>query len=128
MGGNQNLKVRCCKVSLKVCYGDSWKSIAAENLFLPTASNKKVLEGTTLSHTLEKTGIVAEKKRYPFRECLPSVCFKNKKKSEGFNFIVATLNVVNPKFVEPESEVEVTNVRVKIASEQAPRGLAYRLG
>lgn len=46
---------RCCKCSLKVRYGDSWKSISSENLFAP--SKKKGFEGTVLSQVLNVTGI-----------------------------------------------------------------------
>ena len=66
-----------------------------------------------MSHTLQKTGIVTEKiNTLSMRVCL-SCASKIRKTSEGFNFIAATLNVLNPKFVEPESEVEVKDVRVK---------------
>lgn len=101
---------RCCKGSLKVRYGDSWKWTSSENLFLP--SKKKGLEGTILADVLEqKTGIVAEKiSSLSARLCL--ICAtKIRKTSEGFYFIVSTLNVVNPKFFQlRDPEVEVTNV------------------
>ena len=100
---------RCCKGSLKVRYGDSWKWTSSENLFLP--SKKKGLEGTILADVLEqKTGIVAEKiSSLSARLCL--ICAtKIRKSSEGFHFIVSTLNVVNPKFFQlRDPEVEVTN-------------------
>ena len=34
------------------------------------------------------------------------MCHRNKN-SEGFNFIVSTLNVVNPKFVQPNVQNEI---------------------
>ena len=45
---------------------------------------------------------------------------KIRKTSEGFNFIAATLNVLNPKFVEPESEVE-SEVEVEVKDVRAKR-------
>ena len=102
----ENLNDYCiyCKVSFKVQYGDSWKSISSENLFL--LSKKKGVEGSVLSDALQKTGILAEKNSTLFNR----VCQKT---SEGFSFIVSTLNVLNPKFVQPIlQEVKVTNVGV----------------
>ena len=103
---NPNDYCRCCKVWFKVRYGDSWRSISSENLFLP--SNKKGLEGTMLSDALQKTGILAEKKAcLSNRVCLPCAT-KIRKTTSGFNFIVSTLNVVNPKFVQStDPEVKV---------------------
>lgn len=46
---------RCCKLSLKLQYGDSCKSLSTENLFKP--SNKKAIEGEVLSQVLEQAGI-----------------------------------------------------------------------
>ena len=111
---NPNDYCRCCKVSFKVQYGDSWKSISSENLFLP--SKKKGLEGSIFSDALRKTGILAEKNSTLSNRVCPPCATKIRKTSEGFSFIVSTLNVVNPKFVQPIlQEVEVTNVvpRVK---------------
>ena len=46
---------RCCKLSLKLQYGDCWKSVSTENLFKP--SNKKGIKGEILSQVLEQAGI-----------------------------------------------------------------------
>ena len=45
-----NSYCRCCEVSLKVKYSDTWKSISTENLFLP--SKKRGFEGEILSRVL----------------------------------------------------------------------------
>ena len=49
---------RCCKLymSLKLHYGDPWKSISTENLF--KLSNKKGIKGEILSQVLEQAGII----------------------------------------------------------------------
>ena len=85
---------RCCKASLKVCYGDSWKWVSSENLFL--SSKKKGLEGTILSDTLhQKTGIVAETtSSLSTRLCQPCAT-KIRKTSEGL-FIVLILLLPPP--------------------------------
>ena len=101
---------RCCKGSLKVRYGDSWKWTSSENLFRP--SMKKGLEGTILLDVLHRnTGIVAEKTSTLSARLCRLCASKIRKTSEGFNFIVSTLNVVNPKiFQSIDPEIEVTNV------------------
>ena len=78
--------------------------------FVYSGELKKGHEGTTLARALQKTGIVAEKNAsLSERVCLP--CFtKIRKTSEGFSFVAATLNVVNPKFALPESEIEESDV------------------
>ena len=100
---------RCCKMSLKVCYRDSWKSCSSENMFIP--SGKKGLEGIVLSCALQSTGLIAE--RNPClsdRVCKPCAT-KIRKISESFKFIASELNVVNPKFITPSNpEVDDTDV------------------
>ena len=103
---------RCCKMSLKVCYRDSWKSCSSENMFIPSC--KKGLEGTVFSCALQSTGLIAE--RNPClsdRVCIPCVT-KIRKISESFKFIASELNVVNPKFITPSlpsnPEVDDTDV------------------
>ena len=100
---------RCCKISLKVRYGDTWKSCSSENLFLP--SGKKGLEGTVLSCALQSAGLKA--KRNPSlsdRVCKPCAT-KIRKTSETFRFIASVLNVVNPKFTtHSDPEVDETDV------------------
>ena len=107
---NPNDYCRCCKGSLKVRYGDSWKWTSSENLFRP--SMKKGLEGTILSDVLHRnTGIVAEKTSSLSARLCRLCASKIRKTSEGFNFIVSTLSVVNPKiFQSIDPEIEVTNV------------------
>ena len=56
--------------------------------------------------SLRKKGTLS-KRVFPL--CAPKI----RKTSEGFNSTVATLNMVNPKFVEPEREVKVTHIRAK---------------
>ena len=107
---NPNDYCRCCKLSLKVQYGDSWKSLSSENLFKP--SNKKGIEGVILSQVLEEAGIVAARNSSLSERLCKSCATKIRKTCEGFSFIVGTINVINPKFVtvnvHDELEVEVT--------------------
>ena len=100
---------RCCKISLKVRYGDTWKSCSSENLFLP--SGKKGLEGTVLSGALQSIGLDAERNpSLSDRVCKPCAT-KIRKTSESFRFIASVLNVVNPKFITPSHpEVDDTDV------------------
>ena len=107
---NPNDYCRCCKVSLKVQYGDSWKSISSENLFKP--SNKKGIKGVILSQVLGQAGIVAARNSSLSERLCKSCATKLRRTCEGFSFIVDTINVVNPKFVtvnvHDELEFEVT--------------------
>ena len=100
---------RCCKISLKVRYGDTWKSCSSENLFLP--SGKKGLEGTVLSRALQSTGLNAERNpTLSDRVCKPCAT-KIRKTSETFRFIASVLNVVNPNFItHSDPEVDETGV------------------
>ena len=100
---------RCCKISLKVRYGDTWKSCSSENLFLP--SGKKGFEGTVLSGALQSIGLDAERNpSLSDRVCKPCAT-KIRKTSESFRFIASVLNVVNPKFITPSHpEVDDTDV------------------
>ena len=101
---------RCCKLLLKLHYGDSWKSISTENLF--KLSNKKGIKGEILSQVLEQAGIeVIINSNLSERLCKPCAA-KLRRTCEGMTFISRTINVVNPKFVavntHNELEVEST--------------------
>ena len=119
---NPNNYCRCCKVSLKVQYGDSWKSISSENLFKP--SNKKGIEGIILSQVLGQTGIVAARNSSLSERLCKSCATKLRRTCEGFSFIVDTINVVNPKFVtvnvhdERVTEVELPRLKRALPTEK----------
>ena len=88
---------RCCKLSLKLQYGDSWRSLSTENLCKP--SNKKGIEGQILARVLEQVGIeVTKNSKLSERLCKPCAS-KLRRTCEGMTFVSETLNVVNPKFV-----------------------------
>ena len=98
---------RCCKLSLKLHYGDSWKSISTENLF--KLSNKKGIKGEILSQVLEQAGIeVIINSNLSERLCKPCAA-KLRRTCEGMTFISRMRNVVNPKFVavNTHNELEV---------------------
>ena len=100
---------RCCKMSLKVCFRDSWKSCSSENMFIP--SGKKGLEGTVLLCALQSTGLIAERNPcLSHRVCKPCAT-RIRKISESVKFIASELNVVNPKFITPSNpELDDTDV------------------
>lgn len=98
---------RCCKCSLKLQYGDSWKSLSTENLFKP--SNKKGIEGQILAQVLEQVGIeVTRNSKLSERLCKPCAS-KIRRACEGMTFVSRTLNVVNPKFVAVNTCSESTD-------------------
>jgi len=102
---NLNDYCRCCKLSLKLQYGDSWKSLSTENLFKP--SNKKGIEGEILSQVLEQAGIeVIRNSNLSERLCKPCAA-KLRRTCEGMTFISRTINVVNPKFVAVDTCIEL---------------------
>ena len=57
---NSNDYCRCCKLSLRVQYGDSWKSLSTENVFRP--SKKREFKGQILAQNVEAVGIKVDKK------------------------------------------------------------------
>ena len=67
-----NSYCRCCEVSLKVKYSDTWKSISTENLFLP--SKKRGFEGEILSRVLESAAGIKLNQSASFSERLCKTC------------------------------------------------------
>jgi hypothetical protein len=57
---NSNQYCRCCKCSLRVKYGDKWKSLSSENVY----HNRKRIgysEGKVICQILDDLGIVLQR-------------------------------------------------------------------
>ncbi len=85
---------RCCKLSLKVQYGNTCKYISSENLFQP--SKKKGFEGEILARLLESIGIFAQQDANLSDRLCRTCANKIRKTNEGLSFLLSTVNAANP--------------------------------
>ncbi|CAB3998266.1 Hypothetical predicted protein [Paramuricea clavata] len=85
---------RCCKLSLKICYGETYKSVSSENLF--QSSKKKGFEGEILARLLHSVGIVAQQNANLSDRLCRTCASKIRKTCEGFSLLLSTINVENP--------------------------------
>lgn len=106
---NVNEFCRCCNASLKIKYGDTWKSVSTVNLFKPAVGQG------SFAVLLQNIGIVCE--RGPeWSERLCRTCAgKIKRTCDGFTFISNNLNALNPECFKNDEDDEnlQTERRVK---------------
>lgn len=84
---------RCCKVSLKIRYGDTYKSVSSENLF--QASKKRGFEGEILAGLLSSIGIAAQQHENLSGRLCRTCASKIRKTYEGFSFLLSSVNAEN---------------------------------
>lgn len=84
---------RCCKVSLKIQYGDTYKSVSSENLF--QASKKRGYEGEILARLLSSIGIAAKQHENLSERLCRTCASKIRKTYEGFSFLLSSVNSEN---------------------------------
>ncbi|CAB3986486.1 hypothetical protein AC249_AIPGENE16794 [Paramuricea clavata] len=119
---NSNDYCRCCKLSLRVQYGDSWKSVSTENVF--NASKKKGFEGQILAQNVDAIGIKVERKSdLSERLCKPCAT-KIRNACAGFLFLLHNINTINPIFMrDQEVETTATGVHDTINTSRTKRTL-----
>lgn len=115
---NWNNYCRCCKVSLRIKYGDSWKSVSSVNIF--EKSSRQVFQGTILSDLLHKdAGIICEKLPNLSDRLCNACALKIKNTCYGLSFIRNTLNVPHPTLIdEREKENEKSNATIEIRTKR----------
>lgn len=105
---------RCCKVSLRIKYGDNWKSVSSVNLF--QKSSRQGFEDNKLSKLIqEQTGFFSERSPTLSERLCKTCALKIKKTCEGLFFIRKTLNVPHPKFEEnDDAAADADNPAIEI--------------
>ena len=103
-GENVNQYCQCCKLSLRVRNGDTWKSLSSENVF--QACRKRGAEGEILSNMLERVGISCEKNHYLLERFCKACVGKLRRTYEGFNFFASNINAPGLEFGLEEEEDE----------------------
>ena len=114
---NCNNYCRCCKVSLKIKYGDTWKSVSSVNIF--EKSTRQVFEGNILSELLYKDARIACKTSLSLSDRLCNACaLKIKKTCVGLTFIRNAINTPHPMFCESDNENEDSDAMIEVRTKR----------
>ena len=114
---NCNNYCPCCKVSLKMKYGDSWKSASSVNIF--EQSTRQVFEGNILSELLyEDTRIACKKSLSLSGRLCNAYALKIKKTCVGLTFIRNAINTPHPVFCESDNENEDSNAMIEVRTKR----------
>lgn len=108
---------RCCKVFLKIKYGDSWKSVSSVNIF--EKSTRQVFESNILSEILHEDARIACKKSLSSSDRLCNACaLKIKKTCVGLASIRNAINTPHPMFCESDHENEDSDAMIEIRTKR----------